>query len=98
MKLNSNYTVETIAGQQVLLPAGQAVIDGGSVYHLNRTAGWVLEALNREMDFEALFALAAASFQPENEEERDQLRSDLLSFLEDLRRLGLLEESGHAGH
>jgi hypothetical protein len=86
------YSVETIAGQQVLLPFGQAVIDGGMVYHLNETAAWVLTALEQETSLDSLLNLAADRFQAKNERDRETLREDITAFVDQLRRLCLLEE------
>ena len=92
MKRNSHYTVETIGSQKVLVPSGQAVIDGGMVYHLNDTAAWTLSALEKDLDAETLLTLAEDRFEPENEAERQTLRADILEFVKRLGELGLLEE------
>lgn len=92
MKRNNMYSVETIAGQRVLLPSGQAVIDGGMVYHLNETAAWVLTALERETDLDSLLSRAADRFQAKDERDRETLREDITAFVDHLRGLGLLEE------
>ena len=92
MKRNKKYAVETIAGQQVLLPSSQEVIDGGMVFHLNETASWILCQLDQETELETLLTQAAVRFQAESPEERETLRLDIIAFLDQLRDLGLLEE------
>lgn len=91
MKLTKDYQAERIAGQQVLLPAGQAVIEGGMVYSLNDTAAWVIRALDEDISFEELLRRAARHFQADTEAEKETLRADLDGFCRELREKGLLD-------
>ena len=92
MKLSNAYQLEEIAGRQVLLPAGQAVIDGGMVYQMNATGAWVLEALRAEPDEATLLRQAAARFLPATDAERETLEADIRAFCQTLRDLRLLED------
>ena len=91
MKLKEGYTLENVAGQQVLLPEGLAVLDGGAVFHLNGTGAWAAACLREEISPEELLVRAEEQFRPENETERETLRADLRAFLDKLEGQGLLE-------
>lgn len=91
MRLTKDYQAERIAGQQVLLPAGHAVIEGGMVYSLNDTAAWVIRALDEDISFEELLCRAARHFQADTEAEKETLRADLDGFCRELREKGLLD-------
>ncbi|MBR2732574.1 MAG: PqqD family protein [Clostridia bacterium] len=92
MKLNETYQLEQIAGRQVLLPQGQAVIDGGMVYQLNDTAAWVLGALRDAPDEATLLRRAAEEFLPASPAEQATLETEIRAFCDTLRKLRLLED------
>lgn len=92
LKLKNTYSVESIVNQPTLLPTGQAVINGGSAFHLNTTGAWALRELEQDLDFDTLVRRAEQYFDAKTDAERARLRADFTAFVGQLRQLGVLEE------
>ena len=91
MRLNREYTIEKIASKTVLMPMGQNVLDGGTLFSLNKTGEWYARALEEELTEKQLFDRANQYFKPETEAEEARLKADLDEFLASLKAEGLLE-------
>ena len=86
MKLNRNYLLHETGGQTILVPAGGAEFSG--VVQGNRTLGAILDQLREDTTEEKIAAALCARFDgPE-----DAIRRDVRKALEELRRIGALDE------
>ena len=86
MKLNRNYLLHTAGAQTVLVPTGGADFSG--VVQGNRTLRAILEQLRDETSEEQIVAALAARF----DGDEDAVRRDVRKALEELRRIGALDE------
>ncbi len=87
------YTRCEIAGVPYLLPFGQKIADHGRGLRVNETSAFLWELLEEERTFEELLELFVREYKAEDGGV-PELERDLRTFLDGLRRRGLLEPSG----
>jgi hypothetical protein len=87
MKRSENFMLQNVGGQDLLVPLAAQVMDMNALITLNATGRFVWELLAEDRSIEYLVAEVGQQFDvdPEN------TRADILSFLDDLGRFGLLE-------
>lgn len=91
MKLKENYMLREIAGNFVVIPVGQNVVDYKNMLHLNETGVFLWNALQNEITFEKLLKNMAEEYEA-SEDEVSILEKDLNEFLDKLRKLDLFVE------
>ena len=87
MKRSEDLLLQTVGGQDLLVPLGAKVMDMNSLITLNATGRCVWELLATDRSVDYLVAEIVAQFDVDPE----RARTDVLGFLDDLGRLGLLE-------
>ena len=87
MKRSKDFLLQTVGGQDLLVPLGGKVMDMNALITLNATGRCVWEFLAEDRSVEDLVAEIAKQFDADLE----RARADVLAFLDDLGRLGLLE-------
>ncbi len=88
MKRKSNFMMQDVGGENLLVPLGSQVMDLNGIITLNDTAACVWEFLGQERSLDELSGAVAEQFDVDPE----RARADVQKFLDDLARLGLLEQ------
>lgn len=91
MKLKENYMLREIAGNFVVIPVGQNVVDYKNMLHLNETSVFLWNELQNEINFETLLKNMTVKYEA-SEDEVSILEKDLNEFLDKLRKMELLVE------
>lgn len=92
MKLSDKYTVQEVAGEQILLPSDQTIVEPDSIIKLNGTAGFIINLLKADTSEEQLLNAMSENYRPADNSELEQLKQDLNSFLTELRQKGMLND------
>jgi hypothetical protein len=87
MKRSEDFFLQNVGGQDFLVPLGGKVMAMNSLITLNATGRRVWELLAADHSLDYLVAEIVEQFDVDPE----RARTDVLAFLDDLRRLGLLE-------
>lgn len=88
MKLKYDFAVREIAGEYVLIPMGGAALAFSGMVSTNAVGACICECLKSDTTPEAILDAVCAEFDIEEE----TARQDMLQFLQELRRAGLLQE------
>lgn len=88
MKRKADFMMQNIGGENLLVPLGSQVINMNGMVILNGTARCVWELLAQEHSLDELAGAVAKQF--DVDPERD--RTDVQTFLDEIKRLGLLEK------
>lgn len=86
MKLRGEFVVRQVMDDIVAIPVGSQQVSG--MVLLNPVSAEIWKALEQETDLECLVTVVTSAFEVSAEE----ARADILEFLEQLRKTGLLEE------
>jgi hypothetical protein len=86
MKRSENFLLQDVGGQGLLVPLAAQVMDMNALITLNATGRRIWELLAEDRAVEYLAAEVAKQFDVDLE----RARADVLAFLDDLGRLGLL--------
>lgn len=87
MKRKQGFEIIQIAGEYLLIPTDGNSVCGGRTIVLNQVSAFVLEALRRETDREALLDALLREY----DVPREVAKADLLKLLDTFRQLGLVE-------
>jgi hypothetical protein len=87
MKRSEDFLLQKVGGQDLLVPLGRKVMDMNSLITLNATGRRVWELLATDHSVDHLVEEVVEQFDVDPE----RARIDVLAFLDDLGRLGLLE-------
>lgn len=90
MKLKEGYLPKEVAGEFVLFPVGQSVVDLKSIVSVNQAGKFLVEKLQDEICYDALAECFYEEYEAETEEEKELLKRDLDAFLEQLRQHDML--------
>lgn len=86
MKLKNGFVLRQVGGQTVVLPSGSD-LDLNMMITLNDTGKFLWEKLEKGADHEELIRAICAEFEVEEQRARD----GVVSFVENLKRNGFLE-------
>lgn len=75
-----------IAGDTILVPVGQTVLDSNGLFVLNELGSFLWDRLPDAEDEEALLQAVLAEY----EVTREVARADIREFLDNLRKLGII--------
>lgn len=89
MKLQDGYMLQEIAGNYVVIPVGQNVIEYKSMLHLNETGAFIWRQLDSNITYQNLLDALITEYEAE-EEEKDMIKKDLDEFLSHMKSLNLL--------
>jgi hypothetical protein len=88
MKRKDDFVLQNVGGEYILVPIGQRVLDLNGIITLNPTGHHVWELLAKHRSVEELTAGVVEHFDIDPE----RARADIKIFLEEISRMGLLEE------
>ena len=88
MKRKADFIMQNVGGENILVPLGAQVMDMNGLITLNDTAACVWGLLDEERSLDELTAAVAEGFDVDSE----TARADVRAFLDDITRLGLLEQ------
>ena len=87
MKIKQGFITKKVAGDVIVIPAEQALVDFKAVITLNETGAFLWELLKDEQTKESLLE----SMLGEYEGDKDLMLADIEEFLKVLEDKGLLE-------
>jgi hypothetical protein len=87
MKRKDNFILQTVGGEDILVPLGQQVINLNGLVVLNNTGRFLWELLAEDRSPDDLTELLASRF----EVDRPTATRDVQSFLDHISGMGLLE-------
>ena len=87
MKRKDNFVMQNVAGEYLLVPLGEKVMDMNAVITLNSTSAHIWSLLDRDRTIDELTAAVVERF------DVDQARAhtDIEKFLKKIAELGLLQ-------
>ena len=88
MKRDSNFLLRTVAGKQVIVPVGKAVVTFPGMITVNDTGAFLWEQLEQEHTLESLVKAVTDAY----EVEQEVAAQDVQAFIEKLRSTGALIE------
>ncbi|WPD24690.1 MAG: PqqD family protein [Candidatus Electrothrix scaldis] len=86
MKRKSDFILQNIAGEKLLVPIGSQVMDMNGLVTLNETAACVWELLAEERTLDDLTAAVAEEFDVDSQ----RARADVQTFIDEITRMELL--------
>lgn len=96
IKRQEGYQLKEIEGIYNLLPFGQKVADQKRGITMNETGVFLWKSLEEPRTEEELISLAAEHYGISENEEKEQLKKDILEFVSQLENLGILRFSDYA--
>lgn len=90
MKAANGFILREIAGDTILIPSGAAAQKFNGLITINELGAFIWNALQTETTLDAIVEQITESY----EVDADTARADAVSFLEELRKVGGLEEQG----
>jgi len=87
MKRNYDFLLKNVGGQDILVPLAAKVREMNCLISLNATGRCVWQLLAEDQSMEDLAAAVAERF----DVDKERARADVLIFLDDIGRIGLLE-------
>ena len=87
MKRKSDFTMQSVGGENLLVPLGAQVLDTNGLVTLNATGRCLWELLAQDRSVEDLAGALTEKF----EVDIQSARTDVQVFLEEITRIGLLE-------
>ena len=88
MKRKADFIMQNIGGENLLVPLGAQVMDLNGLITLSDTAAWVWELLAEERSLDELTAAVAERF----DVAAATARADVQTFLDEIAKMGLLEQ------
>lgn len=85
-RANNNFELRTIAGENMLVPTGNADFEPGTLLMLNETGGWLWDLLKEEKSTEEILS----STQKEFSDEDGIMESSIEEFLAEMVDQGLV--------
>ena len=88
MKRKDSFLMRNVGGEILLVPLGGQVVDTNAIVVLNDTGRCIWELLAEERSVDGLVTAVVERFVVD----RERARADVQAFLDDIARMGLLEE------
>lgn len=88
MQVSKDYLMRTIAGETILIPSGAAAQKFNGLVTVNALGAFIWEELAEPTDLESLVRRITEEY----EVDAETARRDAEEFLEELRRIGALED------
>jgi hypothetical protein len=88
MKLRGEFVVRQVMDNTVAIPVGQAALQLNGMILLNDVSKIIWEALEQDADLETIVTAVTDVF----EVSAAEARTDILDFIEKLRKMQLLDE------
>ena len=90
IKLKEGYLLKEVAGEAVLFPVGQNVVDDNNIFVVNATGRFIVEKLQDEIIYKDLLKDVLEHCEAVTEKEIEQVQFDLDRFLDELWRRSML--------
>ena len=90
LKLKEGYLLKEVAGEAVLFPVGQNVVDDKGIFVINETGRFIVERLRDEITYKDLLKEVLEHYEAITEKEIEQVQFDLDRFLDKLWRRSML--------
>lgn len=87
MKVNSDFILKKIAGDYMVIPVGNNLVDFNAVITLNETGAFLWDKLQSETTLDALCLAMCSKFNID----KDTAKADIDEFLNKLSSVGILE-------
>ena len=91
MRLTDGYMLKEIAGNYVVIPVGQNIVDYKSMLHLNETGAFIWKLLESCTTYDSIIDALASEYEA-TPEERSILQNDLDDFIHQMKSMKLLLE------
>lgn len=88
MKANDNFVLRSIAGENLLIPVGDAAVEVRGMITLNAPAVLIWEKLRSGADYDALLAAVLDAF----EVDEATAKRDLDELLDNMKKIGVITE------
>lgn len=88
MKIKPGFKLRSVAGQNIVVPIGDAAIDFNGMISLNESGAFLFKALTEEITEDAL----ASALLEEYDVSLDCAKEDVGAFLQKMREAKLLDE------
>ena len=88
MQASKDYLLRTIAGETILIPSGKAAQKFNGLVTVNEVGSFLWDELQSPTDLDRLTARICEEY----EVDEKTAREDAEAFLEELRRIGALED------
>ncbi len=88
MRRKDSFLMQNVGGENFLIPIGSQVMDTNGILTLNATGSCIWELLAQERSLDELAAVVAERFDVEPK----RARADVLTFLDEIGKLGLLAQ------
>ena len=85
-KVNDNFELRSIAGENMLVPTGTADFEPGTLLMLNETGSWIWNLLKEEKSAEEILSAAKKEFTDED----GTMESSINEFLNEMAEQGLI--------
>lgn len=89
MKIADGYMLKQIAGNYVVIPIGQNIVDYKSMLHLNETGAFIWRKLEADSSYDNLVNDLMIEYEAE-QEESSIIKSDLNEFIAQMKSMKLL--------
>lgn len=91
MKIADGYMLKEIAGNYVVIPVGQNVVDYKSMLHLNETGAFIWKQLENNCTYNEVVDALMKEYEA-TEQEKEIIVNDLNEFLAHMNSMQLLTE------
>ena len=91
VRLKEGYLLKEVAGEYVLFPVGQNIVDSKSILRINDVGRFLVENLQNEIDVDSLVQIVATKYEA-TEEDLPRIKADVDFFISKLRIQKLLIE------
>ena len=89
MRAARDYIMREIAGETILIPSGSAAKKFNGLITVNELGGFIWDILAEDVSLDTIVERITAEY----EVDADTARTDAEAFLDELRRVGALEET-----
>lgn len=88
MKANDNFVLRSIAGENLLIPVGDAAVEVRGMITLNAPAVLIWENLQKGAEYDALLAALLDAF----EVDEATAKRDLDELLDNMKKIGVITD------
>lgn len=89
MRAARDYIMREIAGETILIPSGSAAQKFNGLITVNELGGFIWSILAEDVSLDTIVERITSDY----EVDADTARTDAMEFLDELRRVGALEET-----
>jgi hypothetical protein len=87
MKIKDQYVLKRLAGKNIVVPIKEEAVNFNGIITLNETSAFLFEKLKNETTIELLVKDMTEAY----EVDHDTAKKDIISFIDTLKKKGLIE-------